>query len=119
MYILQITFADHDNNGFATCGGAGFTTKKEWDQQWAAIPESPLKEKDPAQLILDKKHPKKGNVAEKFITKETAETLLDMPYDEMIEKGRERTPYTVGELKEMIPGIEEMAKSQNPKLVTQ
>ena len=92
MYKLTITFADHKNNGFATCGGAGFTTKKEWEEQWNAIPESPLKENDPSQLILDKQHPKKGNVDEKFITKETAESLLGTSYEEMIEKGRERTP---------------------------
>lgn len=97
MHYLQITYADKEFNGFAECGGAGFKTQEEWEQQWSTIPESPLKDKDPDGLILDKLDTGMQRVDEKFITRQTAEQLLGKGYDQIIAEGRERTPYTIGE----------------------
>lgn len=98
MHYLQITFADEKFNGFAVCGGVGIESKDEWERQWHDIPASPLGDKDPCSLLLDKMSPDLEFIEEKFITKETAERLLGKPYEQIIADGRRDTPYTVGEM---------------------
>jgi hypothetical protein len=97
-FNLRITFCDHENNGFVTIGGAGFLTAKERDSQFDKVPRAPNHDDS---LVLDKLDKDGWTVLdEKPITIATAEELMSESIDSMIEKGRAKTCFTLGQLKE-------------------
>ncbi|HBO8163347.1 hypothetical protein FA101_20665 [Pseudomonas aeruginosa] len=104
-WCIAITFADEENNGFVTLGGAGWESQTEWESQWAQLPESPLGEQDPANLIADKLDQDGDRIDEKFITAETAEYLLGRPLAELIAEGRANTPFTLRQALERDPEL--------------
>ena len=112
VWCIAITFADEENNGFVTLGGAGWESQAEWDAGWAQVPVSPLGDQDPANLIADKLDQEGDQVDEKFITAETAEYLLGRPLAELIAEGRANTSFTLRQVLERDP---EMA-AQFPRL---
>jgi hypothetical protein len=105
VWCIAITFADEENNGFVTLGGAGWESQAEWESRWAQMPVSPLGVHDPANLIADKLDQGGDQVDEKFITAETAEYLLGRPLAELIAEGRAKTPFTMRQVLERHPEL--------------
>ncbi|HFZ2532989.1 TPA: hypothetical protein ACIJ22_003443 [Pseudomonas aeruginosa] len=105
VWCIAITFADEENNGFVTLGGAGFESQAEWEAQWAQVPVSPLGNQEPTKLILDKLDRDGDRIDEKLITAETAECLLGRPLAELIDEGRANTPFTVRQAMERNPEL--------------
>jgi hypothetical protein len=75
---LQIVFCDHANNRFVTLGGAGFDTMRETRARFARIPG--VLDSD---LVLDLMSDK-GILTDKYVTRETAETLLGDTFDNLL-----------------------------------
>ncbi|HHL3045707.1 TPA: hypothetical protein ACQ49P_005744 [Pseudomonas aeruginosa] len=105
VWGIAITFADEENNGFVTLGGAGWESKSEWEARWVQVRVSPLGDQDPANLIADKLDRDGDRVDEKFITAETAEYLLGRPLVELIAEGRANTPFTLRQVLECDPKL--------------
>ncbi|MHC5208755.1 hypothetical protein [Pseudomonas chlororaphis] len=105
VWCIAITFADEENNGFVTLGGAGWESQAEWESRWAQVPVSQLGDQDPANLIADKLDQDGDQVDEKFITAETAEHLLGRPLAELIAEGRAKTPFTMHQVLERHPEL--------------
>ncbi|WP_153785371.1 hypothetical protein [Pseudomonas sp. EMN2] len=105
MWCIALTFADEENNGFVTLGGAGWESQAEWESQWAALPLSALGDEDPANLIADKLDLAGEIIADKRVTAETVERLLGRPLAELIEKGRANTPFILGQALERDPEL--------------
>lgn len=105
VWCIAITFADEENNGFVTLGGAGWESQALWEARWAQVPVSPLGDKDPSNLIADKLDQSGDQVDEKFITAETAEYLLGRPLAELIAEGQANTPFTLRQVMERHPEL--------------
>jgi hypothetical protein len=93
-YALTITFVDRKNNGFVRLGAAAWRTRKEQLAQWDAIPAAASK----TCFLLDKWDRRHSIEADKYITAETVEMLLDEPIAALIERGRSNTCFTLGQL---------------------
>ena len=104
-WCIAITFADEENNGFVTLGGAGWETQTEWEQQWQDIFVSPLGDVDPSTLFADKIDQDGDQIDEKRVTAETVERLLGRPLDELIAEGRAKTPFTMAQVLERDPEL--------------
>lgn len=104
-WCIAITFADEENNGFVTLGGAGWETQIEWEQKWQDIFVSPLGDADPSTLFADKIDQDGDQIDEKRVTAETVERLLGRPLDELIAEGRAKTPFTMAQLLEPDPEL--------------
>ncbi|WP_122347578.1 hypothetical protein [Pseudomonas coronafaciens] len=99
---MAFTFADEENSGFVTLGGAGWESQAEWEAQWAALPVAPLGNDDPANLIADKLD--QAGI-DKRVAAETVERLLGRPLGELIAEGRARTPLTISQALERHPEL--------------
>jgi hypothetical protein len=71
MWFMEITLADETRHEIRSLGGAGYLTKREALRSWGAIPSS-----SPSELVLDLIDPKGDIVDDKYISRDTAETLL-------------------------------------------
>ncbi|MBY8968781.1 hypothetical protein J1G33_00070 [Pseudomonas sp. P867] len=109
---MAITFADEENNGFVTLGGAGWETQTEWEQQWQDIFLSRLGDADPSTLFADKLDQDGDQIDEKRVTAETVERLLGRPLDELIAEGRAKTPFTMAQLLERDPELAAQFRSR-------
>lgn len=114
VWCIAITFADEENNGFVTLGGAGWETQAEWEQHWQDIFVAPMGDADPANLIVDKLDQDGDMIDEKRITAGTAERLLGRPLAELIAEGRAKTPFTMGQLLERDPELAAKFRSRKP-----
>lgn len=103
IWAIAITFADEENNGFVSLGGAGWADEAEWEAQWENMPVSPLGDEDPANLIADKLDHDGDLIDEKRITAETAEHYFGRPLAELIAEGRANTTFTLGQMKAQNP----------------
>jgi len=111
-WCIAITFADEENNGFVTLGGAGWATQTEWEQQWQDIFVSPLGDADPSTLFADKLDQDGDQIDEKRVTAETVERLLGRPLSELIAEGRAKTPFTMAQLLESDPELAAQFRSR-------
>ncbi|WP_411566850.1 hypothetical protein ACLIN3_27460 (plasmid) [Pseudomonas orientalis] len=118
IWCIAITFADEENIGFVTLGGAGWETQAEWEQQWQDIFVAPMGDADPANLIADKLNDAGDLIDEKRVNAETVERLLGRPLTELLVDGRAKTPFTMRQVLERhpelaaeFPGVAALAQS--------
>lgn len=105
VWCIAFTFADEENNGFVTLGGAGWESQAGWEAQWAALPVASLGNDDPANLIADKLDQAGDLIIDKRVAAETVERLLGRPLGELIAEGRARTPLTISQALERHPEL--------------
>jgi hypothetical protein len=80
---IAITFCDDANNRFVTLGGAGFLTEEAWELAWNSIPTA---DTDPIHCIADKLNENGDIVEDRPVSRETVETLLGKPIQQLIEE---------------------------------
>lgn len=84
-WALEITFCDHNRNGFVALGRVTFKTKQERDAYLATIPE----EGGYSPFIIDV-WSWEGTVDDKSISRETVERLLGDDADVLVERAWKR-----------------------------
>lgn len=99
-WCSAITFADEENNGFVTLGGAGWAIHTEWEHKWQDVFVSPVGDADPSTLFADKLDEDGDQIDEKCVTAETVERLLGRPLNKLIDEGRAKTPFTMAQVLE-------------------
>lgn len=80
-YCIAITFRDDERNTFVELGGTAWETQQEWNAAWDNIPESG---DDSAQCIADKRDDDWDIVDDRIVSRETVETLLSKPIEQLI-----------------------------------
>lgn len=99
--FIQLTFCDRQNNGFVTLGGIGLLTNDEVQQYWDDIPTF----QGVSDFIADRLDASRSITADKPISAEMCERYLGKPIAELIEEGRAKTCFTIGDLKKKHPEL--------------
>jgi hypothetical protein len=97
LYTLTIMFIDQidGNERYVRLGGAAWPTRKTQMRHWNAIAPAGVK----TSFILDRLDDERCIEADKYITAETVEALLDEPIATLIERGRRATAFRYAPLK--------------------
>ena len=83
--FIQLVFCDPQCNESIPLGGAGFVTQKEWEDAWAAIPESA----DQGTLFMaDCLDADRDIVGDKRVSGAVCAALMGQPLSELVSKGK-------------------------------
>jgi hypothetical protein len=92
--FIALQFFDVSRNEIISLGGAGFTTRAEWDYAWQNIPNF----EGETAFMADRLDNNSDTSGEKRIGFETCEMLLLRPIGELISEGRARQPRIFSQL---------------------
>lgn len=84
--FIELQFFDVSRNEIISLGGAGFTTRAEWEYAWKDIPEF----EGESLFMADCVNEAADISDEKRVDFETCERLLQRPIGELINAGRAR-----------------------------
>ncbi|NQE51864.1 hypothetical protein [Herbaspirillum rubrisubalbicans] len=98
VYEIRLTFIDDAKNGFTQIGGAAWLSKEEQTAHWENIPA--LADGNDSDFVAELIDADQFSILEeKRVTAETCEALMGKSIQMLIDKGRNETCYTLGDVK--------------------
>lgn len=98
---IQLTFRDDQNNGLVTLGGIGLMSEAEVQRYWEDIPRF----EGETAFIADRLDGEHSIIDDRLVSAETCEKYLGKPIAELIDEGRAKTCFTLGDSKKKNPEL--------------